>query len=90
MGSISILTTVYMEAIKNCFIKYDFLTDISNDELDDESINVNDLSSEGKTYQLFSIFVHFDNDLEESGRILKNKLKLSSFISDNFLNIYSV
>ena len=68
MGSISILTTVYMEAIKNCFIKYDFLTDISNDELDDESINVNDLSSEGKTYQLFSIFLHFDSDLEESAK----------------------
>ena len=34
--------------------------------MDDESINADDLPPEGMTEQ-FSIFVKFDNDLEENG-----------------------
>ena len=77
MGSISILTAVHMmnksgnnissEAIKNCIIKCNFSTDITDDEMDDESMNVKYLPSEGMTEKQFSIFVNFDNDLEENG-----------------------
>ena len=79
MGSISIRTAADMmnkswnnissEAIKNCFIKCNFSTDVTNDEMDDESINVNDLPLKVVTEEQFSIFVNFGNDLEESGEV---------------------
>ena len=46
------------------FFKCNFSTDITNAE----SINANDLILEGLAKQ-FSIFVNFDSDLEESGKI---------------------
>ena len=46
------------EAIKLCFIKCNFLTDLTND-----------LPPEGTTEEQFLIFVNFNNDLEESGEI---------------------
>ena len=59
MGSISILTAVHMtnkswnnitpKAIKNCFIKCNFSTDITNDKMDDELKNANDLPPAGMT-----------------------------------------
>ena len=83
-GSISILTAVHMinkswnnissEAIKNCFAKCNFYIDITNDKMDDELINANDLPREGMTEEQFSIFVNFYNDLEESCEISDPRL----------------
>ena len=37
--------------------------------MDDELINANDFPPESMTEEQFSIFVNFDNDLEENGEI---------------------
>ena len=58
----------------NCFIKCHFSTDITNDEMDDESINANDLLPEGMTEEQFFIFVNTDHDLEESGETSDSQL----------------
>ena len=77
MEKVLILTAVHMknksynnissEAIKNCFIKCHFSTDITNNETNGELIN--DLPPEGMNKEQFSIFVNFDNVLEESAEI---------------------
>lgn len=94
-GKISVLTAVHMmnkswnnissEAIKNCFVKCKFSTDITNDELSDESItNANDLPPEGMTEDNFFNFVNFDNDLEECGETSDPQPDQSEVDEDEF------
>ena len=61
------------------------LADITNDELDDETINANDLPPERKTEEQFSFFVNFDNDLEENAEISDNQLH-QTIIDENNLD----
>ena len=53
--------------------------------MDDKSINTNDLPPESMTEEQFSIFVNFDNDLEESCEILHQPQFHQSEIDKNEL-----